>query len=430
MTKYHFVGIKGSGMSSLAQILYDMHEEVQGSDVEKRFFTQEALEKKGIPILPFDENNIREDMTVIWGNAFPADHVEVAKARELGVPIYRYHDFLGRFAKRFTSVAVTGTHGKTGTTGMLAHVFSAFRPTTYLIGDGTGVGKENSEYFIFEACEYRRNFLAYEPDYCLMTNIDYDHADYYKNLEDYVSAFQELANQVKKALIVCGDDTHLRNLKADVPVTYYGFGEANDFTAKNIRSTDHGTVFDVYHAGDFYGQYRIPLYGNHNVLNALGVIAFCHSQGMPADLLKERLTTFKGVNRRFSEKRHGSQILIDDYAHHPTEIKATIQAARSKYPDKQIVAIFQPHTYSRTLAFLDQFADSLQQADAVFLCDIFGSAREHEGKLTIDDLLVKIPGARRMDEANVGVLKDYPDSVLLFMGAGDIQKYQTAYEKL
>lgn len=430
MTKYHFVGIKGSGMSSLAQILYDMHEEVQGSDVEKRFFTQEALEKKGIPILPFDANNIREDMTVIWGNAFPADHVEVAKARELGVPIYRYHDFLGRFAKRFTSVAVTGTHGKTGTTGMLAHVFSAFRPTTYLIGDGTGVGKENSEYFIFEACEYRRNFLAYEPDYCLMTNIDYDHADYYKNLEDYVSAFQELANQVKKALIVCGDDARLRDLKADVPVTYYGFGEANDFTAKNIRSTDHGTVFDVYHAGDFYGQYRIPLYGNHNVLNALGVIAFCHSQGMPADLLKERLTTFKGVNRRFSEKRHGSQILIDDYAHHPTEIKATIQAARSKYPDKQIVAIFQPHTYSRTLAFLDQFADSLQLADAVFLCDIFGSAREHEGKLTIDDLLVKIPGARRMDEANVGVLKDYPDSVLLFMGAGDIQKYQTAYEKL
>lgn len=430
MTKYHFVGIKGSGMSSLAQILYDMHEEVQGSDVEKRFFTQEALEKKGIPILPFDANNIREDMTVIWGNAFPADHEEVAKARELGVPIYRYHDFLGRFAKRFTSVAVTGTHGKTGTTGMLAHVFSAFRPTTYLIGDGTGVGKENSEYFIFEACEYRRNFLAYEPDYCLMTNIDYDHADYYKNLEDYVSAFQELANQVKKALIVCGDDARLRDLKAEVPVTYYGFGEANDFTAKNIRSTDHGTVFDVYHAGDFYGQYRIPLYGNHNVLNALGVIAFCHSQGMPADLLKERLMTFKGVNRRFSEKRHGSQILIDDYAHHPTEIKATIQAARSKYPDKQIVAIFQPHTYSRTLAFLDQFADSLQQADAVFLCDIFGSAREHEGKLTIDDLLVKIPGARRMDEANVGVLKDYPDSVLLFMGAGDIQKYQTAYEKL
>ena len=430
MTKYHFVGIKGSGMSSLAQILHDMHEDVQGSDVEKRFFTQEALEKKKIPILPFDANNIREGMTVIWGNAFPADHVEVAKARELGVPIYRYHDFLGRFAKRFTSVAVTGTHGKTGTTGMLAHVFSAFRPTTYLIGDGTGVGKENSEYFIFEACEYRRNFLAYEPDYCLMTNIDYDHADYYKNIEDYVSAFQELAHQVKKALIVCGDDARLRDLKANVPVIYYGFGEANDFTAKNVRSTDNGTVFDVYHAGDFYGQYRIPLYGNHNVLNALGVIAFCHSQGMPADLLKERLTTFKGVNRRFNEKRHGSQILIDDYAHHPTEIQATIQAARSKYPDKPIVAIFQPHTYSRTLAFLDQFADSLQQADAVFLCEIFGSAREHEGKLTIDDLLVKIPGARRMDEANVGVLKDYPDSVLLFMGAGDIQKYQTAYEKL
>lgn len=429
MTKYHFVGIKGTGMSPLAQILHDMKDEVQGSDVEKRFFTQEALEKKGIPIFPFDENNISDDVTVIWGNAFPETHPEIVKAKELNVPVHRYFDFLGEFAKRFESVAVTGTHGKTGTTGLLAHVFSAFKPTSYLIGDGTGVGKENSEFFIFEACEYRRHFLAYEPDYCIMTNIDYDHTDYYKDLDDCVSAFQSLALQVQKAIIACGDDPHLQRIQASVPVIYYGLKEDNDFRATNIERTDQGTSFDVTVRNDFYGRLTIPTYGEHNVLNALSVIAFCHYQDMPLDLLKEQLMTFQGVKRRFNEKVLGSQIIVDDYAHHPTEIKATINSAKSKWPDRKIIAIFQPHTYTRTKAFLNEFAECLQQADHVYLCDIFGSARETDGDLTINDLIDKIPGSKLITEDSIDELEKYKDSVLLFMGAGDIQKYQRAYEK-
>jgi UDP-N-acetylmuramate--alanine ligase len=429
MTKYHFVGIKGTGMSPLAQILHDMKDEVQGSDVEKRFFTQEALEKKGIPIFPFDENNIKDDVTVIWGNAFPETHPEIVKAKELNVPIHRYFDFLGEFAKRFESVAVTGTHGKTGTTGLLAHVFQAFKPTSYLIGDGTGVGNENSQFFIFEACEYRRHFLAYEPDYCIMTNIDYDHTDYFKNLDDCVNAFQEMAHQVKKAIIACGDDPHLQRIQASVPVIYYGFKEDNDFRATNIVRTEHGTQFDVTVRNDFYGRLTIPTYGEHNVLNALGVIAFCHYQDMPLELLKERLMSFPGVKRRFNEKTLGSQIIVDDYAHHPTEIKATINSAKSKWPDRKIIAIFQPHTYTRTKAFLNEFAESLQNADHVFLCDIFGSAREADGDLTIHDLIEKIPGAKLISEDSIEQLEVFKDGVLLFMGAGDIQKYQRAYEK-
>lgn len=429
MTKYHFVGIKGTGMSSLAEILHDLKEDVQGSDIEKRIFTQAALEKRGIPIKPFSENNIKEGQTVIGGNAFPDSHPELVKARELGLDIYRYHEFLGLFAKRFTSVAITGTHGKTGTTGLLAHVFSAFQPTSYLIGDGTGIGIEDSRFFVFEACEYRRHFLSYEPDYCIITNIDFDHADYYKNLEDVADAFQALALQVKRGIIACGDDRELQKLKATVPIIYYGLGPDNDFQAKDLRRSNEGCVFDVYVRNDFYGTFTIPLYGEHNVLNALGVIAFCHYQNMPIELLREQLRSFDGVKRRFNEKRVGNQIIVDDYAHHPTEIEATIHSAESKWPEKKVIAIFQPHTFTRTATFLEEFAASLLKADGVYLCDIFGSARESDGELTIHDLISKIPGSKLIDETSIGELAQYDDAVLLFMGAGDIQKYQVAYEK-
>ncbi|WP_085523077.1 UDP-N-acetylmuramate--L-alanine ligase [Tuberibacillus sp. Marseille-P3662] len=428
MTIYHFVGIKGTGMSPLAQILHDMNETVQGSDVEKRFFTQKALEDRNIPIMTFDKNNINENLTVIAGNAFPDHHEEIQQARELGIPLYRYFDFLGEFARQFTSVAVTGTHGKTSTTGLLSHVFKDYLPTSYLIGDGTGYAANNSQYFIFEACEYRRHFLAYDPDYSIITNIDYDHTDYFSDLEDVVQAFQELALKVKKGVIACGDDAHLQSIKINVPVIYYGLDEENDFQARNIERSEHGTTFDVLVRNDYYGTFTIPQHGTHNVLNALAVIAFCHYQGVPTELLKARLASFHGVKRRFTEKLWGNQVIVDDYAHHPTEISATIDAAKNKYPEREIVAIFQPHTYTRTKTFMDDFATSLEATDEVYLCDIFGSAREDSGELTIEDLQQKIPGAQIISEADIDTLSQHDAAVLLFMGAGDIQKYQAAYE--
>ena len=169
MTTYHFIGIKGTGMSALAQILSDSGENVQGSDVEKRFYTQEALEEKNIPILPFSEENIKDDLTIIAGNAFSDDHPEIKAALESGLTFYRYHEFLGNWLKQYTSIAIAGAHGKTSTTGLLAHVLGNTYPISYLIGDGTGKGHVDSEYFVFEACEYRRHFLQYEPDYAVMT---------------------------------------------------------------------------------------------------------------------------------------------------------------------------------------------------------------------------------------------------------------------
>lgn len=428
MTIYHFVGIKGSGMSALAQVLHDLNFDVQGSDVEKRFFTQLALEQSGIKILPFQKENIKPGMTIIAGNAFPDTHEEIQEAMKLGLPIIRYHRFLGDFMQNFTSVAITGAHGKTSTTGLLAHVIKGAKPTSFLIGDGTGKGEDGSKYFVFEACEYRRHFLSYFPDYAIMTNIDFDHPDYFANIDDVFSAFQEMAVQVKKGIFAYGDDDQLQKIQAKVPVLFYGFDEENDYQAKNLVKTTSGTTFDVFIRNTFYDTFTIPTFGEHSVLNALAVIGVCHYEEIDVSIVKEQLITFEGVKRRFTEKRIGSQILIDDYAHHPTEIKATIDAANQKYPDREIVAVFQPHTFSRTQAFLEDFAKSLRLADKTYLCEIFGSARENHGKLTINDLQTKIEGAEILSEENTSVLEKHQNSVIIFMGAGDIQKFQESYE--
>ncbi|MDX8359252.1 MULTISPECIES: UDP-N-acetylmuramate--L-alanine ligase [Bacillaceae] len=429
MTVYHFVGIKGTGMSPLAQILHDMNYEVQGSDIDKRLFTQQGLEERRIPFFSFDKENIKPDHTVIAGNAFPDTHEELDAANKLGVPVIRYHRFLGDFMQKFTSVAITGSHGKTSTTGLLSHVMRGAHPTSFLIGDGTGKGVENSRYFIVEACEYRRHFLSYYPDYAIMTNVDFDHPDYFSNVDDVFDAFQELALQVQKGIIACGDDEHLQKIQAKVPVLYYGLNDDNDFQARNVEKSSDGTTFDVFVRNTFFSSFKIPTFGDHNVLNALSVIALCHYENIDLAVIKEQLQTFEGVKRRFSEKRIGNQVLIDDYAHHPTEVKATVESARQKYPDREIVAVFQPHTYTRTKTFLDEFATSLQLADQVYLCDIFGSARENQGKLSIFDLQAKIDGSMLINEKEIERLKRHENSVLLFMGAGDIQKFEEAYEK-
>ena len=429
MTHYHFVGIKGAGMSSLAQIMHDLGHEVQGSDIEKYVFTEVALKNKGIKILPFNADNIKEGMVVIQGNAFPDTHEEIVKAHDLKLDVIRYHDFLGHVIDQYTSVAVTGAHGKTSTTGLLSHVMNGDKKTSFLIGDGTGMGLPASDYFAFEACEYRRHFLSYHPDYAIMTNIDFDHPDYFKDIDDVASAFQSMAHNVKKAIIAWGDDDHLRQLKADVPIYYYGLNKNDDIYADNIQITDKGTQFDVYVNGEYYDQFLSPQYGDHNIQNALAVIAISYLEKMDVNNIKEALETFGGVKRRFNETNVANQVLVDDYAHHPREISATIETARKKYPNKDIVAVFQPHTFSRTQAFLDEFADALSKADHVFLCEIFGSIRENTGELTIQDLINRIDGSALIEENNIDVLDQFDNAVILFMGAGDIQKLQRAYEE-
>ncbi len=428
---HHFVGIKGSGMSSLALILHEKGYQVQGSDVEEYFFTQRDLEKAAIKLLPFDKANIQPEMVIIQGNAFPDTHEEIVRAKELGLEVTRYHDFIGQFIQPYTSIAVTGSHGKTSTTGLLSHVLSGIRPTSFLIGDGTGHGEPDAEFFSFEACEYRRHFLAYSPDYAIMTNIDFDHPDYFHSIEDVFSAFQSMASQVKKGIFAFGDDEYLRKLEADVPIYYYGVNDNDDVQAKNIERTTQGSEFDVFIHGENIGHFVLPAFGQHNINNALSVIAVAYKEGLDMKEVAAEMLSFPGVKRRFSEKIVADMTIVDDYAHHPAEIKATIDGARQKYPDKEIIAVFQPHTFTRTIALMDEFAEALDLADHVYLCDIFGSARESRGDVKIEDLGNKIQrGGTVIKEENVSPLLDHQNAVVIFMGAGDVQKFETAYEKL
>ncbi len=423
---YHFIGIKGSGMASLATIMYDKGESVSGSDIEKYIFTQKALEERQIPITSFSADNIHEGDVVIIGNAFDESNPEVKKALSMdSVTAYWYHEFLGKLMKDYISISVAGTHGKTTTTGMLSHVMALSAPTGYLIGDGTGEMQENSQYFVLESCEYKRHFLAYEPDYAIITNIELDHVDYYKDMKDYCNAFETFANQAKKGIVLFGDDEAVRSLHVQTKHIYYGLKEHNDVQAVHVVQNEDGMKFDVLYNGKVFGHFELPFVGMPFLWNSLGVIAVGIMEGLSASLLQEGLVSFPGVKRRFKIEENGDNIYIDDYAHHPTAVKYMIEAARTKYPNKKIIALFKPDRYSRIFYFMDRFAEELDQADEVYLCHFPENAAKEEGiDITIQDLCDKCTKASVIaeDEAAAKMLASRGPAVYLFMSSKDIYK--------
>lgn len=423
MSKYHFIGIKGSGMSSLAQIAYDMGHIVQGSDEETYFFTQEKLEQRNIPMFYYNEENIKEGYEVILGNAFDDTHIECRRAKELSLKIYTYAQFLGKLLEETPSIAVTGAHGKTTTTTMISNIFKHNRVTSYLIGDGTGHGEKNSDFMIAEACEYYRHFLAYHPDYAIVTNIDFDHPDYFNDEYDMFDAFQSFVNQVKNTVVICGDDRLASKLKpAHAKTITYGFNDGNDYQIKNVQTSTEYSKFDIYKNNTLLGTFTMAIFGLHDISNATSAIALADINGISVEKIQESLDLYRPAERRFSEYKFSSNVVVDDYAHHPSEIKATIDSARRKYAGKQIVAIFQPHTYTRTAKFLNEFAESLLTADKVFLCPIFASVREKEKIVGIEDLQKVTPGSKIIHGEEDFDKLNFENTVFLFMGAGNINK--------
>ena len=427
---YYFVGIKGTGMAALARVLKGLGNSVSGSDIDKETFTQKPLVAAGIPVLSFNPDNLKPGMIVVKGNAFPDDHPEVVRAKEMGLTVQTYPQTVEQVVNNNISIGIAGAHGKTSTTGLLAHVFANVVPTSYLIGDGVGVGESDSRFFVFEADEYRNHFLAYHPDYAIMTNIDFDHPDFFKDIDDVRSSFEQFGRQVKKGIFAYGDDENLRKLQVDVPIYYYGTSENDDFRATNIVRNAQGSSYDAYFRDQKLGRFSIQLYGEHSILNSLAVIAAAYMEHVDLDQIKKELANFKGVKRRFSVKQVGDITVVDDYAHHPSEIKATIDAARQKFPDKQIIAVFQPHTYSRLQAYLPEFGKSLSKTDKTYILPIFGSIREHSGHVSDDDLKALIPGSVELTMDHVADLCQYHSQVLVFMGAGDIQKYEERFAQL
>lgn len=429
---YYFIGIKGSGMSSLAQIMHDLGYKVTGSDKPDHFFTEAGLIEKGIPFHEFNPDMITKDMIIVQGNAFNDEHPEVKKAHELDLKIFTYQEMIAEITNDTKLVAVCGCHGKTTTTTMLKTVLEPFG-VNYLIGDGTGYAKKGNEYFALEACEYKRHFLAYNPYYTIVTNIELDHTDYYKDLDDVMNAFNEFVSKTRKAVIMCGDDINNRRIKTDKPVYYYGFNEDNDVVVKNVTHDENTTKADVYIKGELYDTYTFPFVGDHLLLNVLGVITVCYLENLPKDVVRKQVSIIEHAKRRFIEEKFRNNILIDDYAHHPTEVKVTIEAARKKYPDREIVALFKAHTRSRVQYFHKEFADALNLADKAFVLDIGEDRKElgYDG-VSCMDIIKDLKNGEYISLEEVDKLLPYKDTnaVLLFMSSKDIYVLENKYKEI
>ena len=425
---YYLIGIKGTGMSALAGILKDLGYEVKGSDNDNHYFTEEGLKEKNIEVLSYDPKNIQEGMYIIKGGAIKDDNPEVQRALELGLKIHPYEEMVAKLTTMFQTITIAGCHGKTTTTSMLSHVLDELRGANYLIGDGTGHANKENKYFVLEACEYKRHFLAYHPYYAIITNIDLDHVDYYQDIDDVTSAYTEYANNAEKMVIACGDDPYTHSLEVDKPIFYYGLDVDNDIIAKEVEYTENGTSFDVFIEDNYYGHFDLKLFGKHMLLDALAVISFCYYERLEAKEVSKTLKTFEGAKRRFTEYPVLDNIVIDDYAHHPAEIRATLKAVNQKYPDKKTVVVFGPHTYSRTKAFKDDYIDVLSKVDKAYIMDIYGARENQEDfDITSEDLIKEIPNSESISKDQIDKLLGAHNSVIIFMSPNDITDMEKAY---
>ena len=429
---YHFIGIKGAGMSALAVILKQLGYEVKGSDLDKHFFTESELIKNNIKMTPYNEENIYEGLTIIKGASITDDNVELIKAKKLNLEIIGYEEMLGKLTREYNTICIAGCHGKTTTTAMMSQVLNNIIGINYLIGDGTGYAKKDNKFFALESCEYKRHFLNYLPYYAVILNIDLDHVDYFKDIDDVILAYQQFASKATKMVIACGDDANVHKMKLDKKIAYFGLNENNNIHAINIVYSKEGTTFDVIADNNPYGHFDLPIYATHQLLDALAVISVCYYENLDSKEVQNYFKDFTGARRRFTETIVKDNIIIDDYAHHPNEVKSTINAIKQKYPDKQIIAIFQPHTFTRTKEFANDLAKVFNEVDAAYIMDIH-PAREKQSDysdITKDIIIDKLNNGYpiNIDEANK--LNVYNNAVFIFMSPNDISKLEDDLIKL
>lgn len=423
---YHFIGIKGSGMASLAHILLDLGNEVSGSDIEKFIFTQVGLENRGVKITPFSKNNIKDHSIAIVGNSFDETHEEVQAAlQNKTVTVYRYTQYLAKLLSDYEGISVTGTHGKTTTTGMVSHVLEPLK-RGFLIGDGTGMIEKDAKFFVAESCEYQDNFLNYHPNYAIVLNMEIDHVDYFKSVEQYNDSFQRFINQVKIGVALNGDEDAIRDLSTSNKKLYFGFREDNDVIAYNLSENETNTLFDVNYLGQDLGTFEIELVGKHFVYDALGCISVLLLANIDVELIRAQLKTFKGTKRRFNVEKEGNYVYIDDYAHHPTEIKMTLHAARVAYPNHKQIAIFKPDRPSRITYFKEGFKEALALADVSYVADFPNNVEFEKEDLNGNEFATYcnatfIPAE---DEANAEMVAANGEAVYIFLSSKDIYKFK------
>jgi UDP-N-acetylmuramate--alanine ligase len=378
---------------------------------------------------------------VVHSPAYGTDHPEITRARLIGLPVYSYPEFLGRLMAEKRGVCVAGTHGKTTTTAMIGKIMlDAGLDPCLLVGSEVPCLHGNAhvgtgDYFIIEACEYRRHFLNYAPLFLVITNIELDHPDYFRNIDDVAEAFAEFAGALPAAggLIIWDEEPQRPKIRTSAAVSTFGFSERADVRAINVEFDGEGSRFDLRLSGEFAGSLRLAVSGRHNILNALAAVALTLRAGVPAERILTALADFNGAKRRFETlgRRNGAPI-IDDYAHHPTEIRAALSAARLSYPRLRVRAVFQPHTYSRTRRLLPDFALSFAEADEVVLAEIFPSAREKKEPQTLSsarlaDVITKsgVPARYFSTLAEISAYLSRTlraDDLVLTLGAGDVHR--------
>ena len=404
--RIHFIGIGGISMSGLAEILLDRKFILSGSDREESALTRRLVQKGATVYYGQRAENISgEEDVVVYSAAIHPDNPEYARAKELGLPLLSRAELLGQMMENYGSaIAVAGTHGKTTTTSMLAHILLAadLDPTVSVGGMlpviGGNIRNGGERCFLTEACEYTNSFLSFRPTLGVILNVEEDHLDFFKDLEDIRNSFR------KFAFLLPEDGALVINVEMEDPaffsdglpcriLTYSAHPEqtAAEYTAADVVLDSFALPsFSVLQNGREIGRFQLQVPGEHNVSNALAAIAAARFLGVSAEQIQKGLAGFGGTDRRFQVKgRLKDAILIDDYAHHPTEIRATLKTARS-IPHKRIRCIFQPHTYSRTQAFLDAFAEALTLADEVILAEIYAARETNDLGISSADLAEKI----------------------------------------
>ena len=455
----HFVGIKGVGVAPLAIIAKQAGIQVTGSDVAEVFITDNALEKSGIvPLVGFSPEHIRDpDLVITTGAHGGYDNPEVIAAKAQGIPVLTKGEAVGQYmngailGRDFMGVAIAGSHGKTTTTAILTTIFSECgKDPSYIIGTGSigsgllpgHLGK--GDYFIAESDEYateptynhKAQFLWMYPRIALITNIEHDHPDIYPSLDSVVEVFQEFVSNIKTGGLLVGnaDDLRVDKILKDYKgrSISYGLSPRNDYILTRVHASGEQTFFHVFFQGADLGEFRILLSGEHNALNALGAVVVAIDAGLPLEAIKRALVKFTGAKRRLEYKGQlvSGAYVFDDYAHHPTEIRSTLKALKMRYPTSRIVAIFQPHTFSRTKVLLNEFLQAFDGANEVIVTDIFASAREGidediSSKILIEKMSLNhtnVTYAPTPSEAALLIMKQHlgENTVVVFMGAGDI----------
>ena len=439
----HCIGIGGIGVSAIALMLASRGYKVSGSDMKESEVT-ERLKNRGIDIyVGHEAKNVEGKDLIIYSAAIAPENPEIVRAKELGIELAGRAEVLATLMSDFgTSIAISGTHGKTTTTSMISLILeNAEKDPTILVGGnlaeiGGNIKVGAGDYFVTEACEYRDSFLELRPKIEIILNIDSDHLDYFKDIEHIVDSFDKFANYVPEDGRIIAYDANpfvSEVIKGHANAITYGYNKNSTFYISDVAFSAGMPSFHLNYNGDDFGKIQLAIPGEHNILNATAAFACCYDLGIDKSLIIETLEKFRGIQRRFDIRgTFGKGFkLVDDYAHHPTEIKATLEAARN-LPHNRLWCIFQPHTYTRTLALFDQFADAFTDADVLILADIYAAREKNIYEISSTKLCDAIK--RSHPDKDISFISGFEEiaehvldeagegDLVITMGAGDIYK--------